>query len=322
MRHLKEEGSAGRKANIICSGGIFKHILNSSEKVFYGGDTKFSYTACQWIEAQVIETGKHIHQKMCEHGGERMVKVWVLNDKREKEPASFLVDGYEPETNTVYQFHGCHWHGHTCLKNRTKRQQKRHKDTCQIDWLIKNNGWDTKYNLVSTWESEEPILKRVRFEKEFTPYPHFIVYDFEAILAPLNEHPTDDLTYLSSHIPISVVVHDIVSKESVYSVDKNPKRLTERLINVLTEKQEAIAADALKQHQYPSDFQILPGEMQKKWRQWVNQVPVIGFSSGEFDLNMVKKYFVKEISYNKEDECSEDVLAAKEENNYIFLTAS
>ena len=51
--------------------GIFKHILNSSLKVFYGGDTKFS----QWIEAQAIETGKHIHHKMCGHGGERMVKV-------------------------------------------------------------------------------------------------------------------------------------------------------------------------------------------------------------------------------------------------------
>ena len=43
---------------------------------------------------------------MCGHGGERMVTVWVLNDKDEKEPAYFLVDGYEPETNTVYQFHG------------------------------------------------------------------------------------------------------------------------------------------------------------------------------------------------------------------------
>ena len=90
-----------------------------------------------------------------------MVKVWVLNDKGEKEPVTFLVDGNGPETNTVYQFHGCHWHGHTCLKNRTKRQQKRYKDTYQIDWLIKNNGWDTKYNLVSTWECEESILKNV-----------------------------------------------------------------------------------------------------------------------------------------------------------------
>ena len=46
-----------------------------------------------------------------------------------------------------------------------------------MDWLIKNNGWDTKYNIVSTWEYEEPILRKVRFEKKFTPYLHFIVFD-------------------------------------------------------------------------------------------------------------------------------------------------
>ena len=130
--------------------------------MFYGGDTNFSNTTCQWIEAQAIETGKHIHHKMCGHGGKRMVKVWILNEKNRKEPVTFLADGYEPETNTVYQFRGCHWHGHTCLKNRTKRQQNRYKDTCQIDWLIKNNGWDTKYNLVSTWECLGDLKKSLR----------------------------------------------------------------------------------------------------------------------------------------------------------------
>ena len=269
-----------------------------------------------------METGKHIHYKMCGHGREHVVRVWVLNDKGEKEPESFLVDRYEPETNAVYQFHGCHWHGHTCLKNRTKRQQKRYEDTCQIDWLIENNGWDTKYNLASNWECEEPIFKKVRLEKEFMPYPHFVVYDFEAILAPLNEHPTEYLTYLSRHIPISVAAHDTLSKEPVYLVDRNPKRLIKRFIEVLTEKQDAIAADALKQHPYPSDFQMLPDKVQKQWRQWVNQVPVISFNSGKYDLNMVKEYFVKKISYNMEDECNEDVFAAKNENDHMFLTTS
>ena len=146
--------------------------------MFHGGNTKFSYTACQWIEAQTIETGKHTHHKMCGHGGERMVTVWVLNDKGEKAPVSFLVGGYEPETNTMYHVQGCHWHGHTYVKNRTRRQQKRYKDTCKNDWLIENNGRDTKYNPVSTWKCEEQILKRVRFEKTFTLYPHFILYDF------------------------------------------------------------------------------------------------------------------------------------------------
>ena len=175
---------------------------------------------------------------------------------------------------------------------------------------------------MSTWECEEPIIKRVRFEKNFTPCPHFIVYEFEAILVPLNEHPADDLTYLSRHIPISVAVHDTLSEareeEPVYLVDENPEHLIERFIEVLTEKQRTIAADALKQHPYPSDFQMLPGEVQKQWRQWVNQVPVIGFNSGKYDLNMVKEYSVKKISYNKEDECNEDVFAAKKESYYIF----
>ena len=78
--------------------------------------------------------------------------------------------------------------------------------------------------------------KKARFEKKFTPYPYFIVYDFEAISTPLNEHPTNDLTYLSSHIPISVAVHDTLSKEPVYLVDEKPKHMIERFIKVLTEK--------------------------------------------------------------------------------------
>ena len=75
------------------------------------------------------------------------------------------------------------------------------------------------------------------FEKAFTPYRHFIVYDFEAMSAPLNEHPTADLTYLLRHIPISVAIHDTFSKEPVYLVDENQGIFIEQFIEVLTEKQ-------------------------------------------------------------------------------------
>ena len=80
---------------------------------------------------------------------------------------------------------------------------------------------------MSTWECEKLILKMVWFEKKYTPYSHFMVYDFEAILVPINEHPTGDLTYLSRHIPISVAIHDTFKKETVCLVDENPKRLIE-----------------------------------------------------------------------------------------------
>ena len=89
IRHLKEVRCTGGKTKFIFSGGKYKHILNSSEKVFCGSNTKFSYTAFQWIEAEAMETGKHIHHKMCGHGGEGMVNVWVLNDKGEKHQQFF-----------------------------------------------------------------------------------------------------------------------------------------------------------------------------------------------------------------------------------------
>ena len=88
--------------------------------------------------------------------------------------------------------------------------------------------------------------------------------DFEAILAPFNEHPTDNLMYLSRHIPISIVVHDTLIKEPAYLVSENLKRLIEQFIEALTEKQEAIAVDFLKQHPYPTDFQMFPGEVEEQ----------------------------------------------------------
>ena len=38
------------------------------------------------------------------------------------------VDGFNPQTQTVYQFHGCYWHGHDCSLNRGKEfNEKRNK---------------------------------------------------------------------------------------------------------------------------------------------------------------------------------------------------
>ena len=74
--------------------------MNNSEKVFYGGNTQISYKACRWLDEQSKITGKHIHHALCGHGGERCVKDESGNE-------IFLVDGYEPETNTVFEFYGC-----------------------------------------------------------------------------------------------------------------------------------------------------------------------------------------------------------------------
>ena len=45
--------------------------------------------------------GWYIHHALCGHGGERCVVI----DENE-----ILVDGFDSETSTNYQFYGCKWH--------------------------------------------------------------------------------------------------------------------------------------------------------------------------------------------------------------------
>ena len=58
----------------------------------------------------------------------------------------------------------------------------------------------------------------------------------------------------------------------------------------------------------------LPKETAKSYVNWVKQVPVFGFNSGRYDINMIKEYFVKNLT-----EIS-DVNVAKKENSYMFLS--
>ena len=36
---------------------------------------------------------------------------------------NYLVDGFDEKNNTVYEFHGCFWHGHACGTNYTRKEQ-------------------------------------------------------------------------------------------------------------------------------------------------------------------------------------------------------
>ena len=104
-------------------------------------------------------------------------------------------------------------------------------------------------------------------EKEFRQYPHFIVHDWKAIQKPLNEQPTDDLTYIAKHVPISVAIYDTLSGEPVYLVDKNPEKLVEKFVDALSKKRDAIVKDVETKYPYPSDFVMLPQKVKENWKE-------------------------------------------------------
>ena len=275
-RHLTGGTCDGGKTKLICPGEKFERIMNSSEKIFYGGRKNFSYAACQWIEKQSELIGKHIHHALCGHGGEFCVEV---KDEERDWVEDIPVDGYEPESKTIFQYHGCKWHGCPCQKERNSLEEKRYTKTIDLEKKMK----EQEFNLISVWECEKPELKKMRFKKEFRPYPYFIVYDFEAILEKMNEPQTEELNITSRHVPVSVAINDNLTNEPVFIVDQDPENLIKSFVEDLKERQKKIAEEVNSLYPLPKstdDRVNLPKNVRNLWKTWVEQVPVFGFNSG------------------------------------------
>ena len=173
------------------------------------------------------------------------------------------------------------------------------------------------FKLFSVWECEKPELKKMELEKEFRPYPYFIVYDFEALHKKMDESQTEELVITSRHVPVSVAINDNLTNEPVFIVDQDPGNLINSFIEDLKKRQRKIAE--MVECLYPQPESDDDGKEKKEdpiWRNWVNQVPVFGFNSGRYDINMIKEYFVKNLAIIS------DVNVAKKENSYMFLSTS
>ena len=317
-RHITSGTCDGGKTKLLCPGEKFERIMNLSEKFFYGGNTNFSYAACQWIEKQSELIGKHIHHALCGHGGEFYAEMLITGE-------NIPVDGYEPESKTIFQYYGCKWHECPCQKERNSLDEERYAKTIDLQERMEDQG----FKIVSVWECEKPELKKTRFKKEFRPYPYFIVYDFEAILEKMNEAQTEELTITSRHVPVSVAIDDNLTNEPSFIVHKYPEYLVYFFMSDLMERQEKIADEVRSWYPWPESGTIdesdeseklikaevhLPKKVKNLWKTWVNQVPVFGFNSGRYDINMIKEYFVKNLAGIS------DVNVAKKENSYMFLS--
>ena len=166
------------------------------------------------------------------------IGLFVYEDHDEKQ-ADIPVDGYEPESKTIFQYYGCKWHGCPCQKERNSLEEERYAKTIELEKKMK----EKHLKIVSVWECEKPELKKMRFKKEFRPYPYFIVYDFEALCKKIHESQTEELTITAKHIPVSVAVNDNFTKKPSFIVDEDPKNLVKRFVENVLERISKIAEE-------------------------------------------------------------------------------
>ena len=298
-RHAANNCSRGQ-TKITCPNNRIKAPSSVYERAFYPEQT-CSFIAIKWLEWEAKKRGIHIHHARCGHGGERQI-------------LGARVDGYHPESKTVFQFHGCLWHG--CEKCYPEDRQGLVLHKTRQGKVIPRLGTEKKpmsretayeltlirtqflreggYRVVEKWEHEKPTpWANTHCPKvETETYPHAIVYDFESYQDTSKAvRPTSDLFYESEHVPISVSLADTLNPEPEYIVSHDPAELIRLFHQSLERRHTAIVADVVKEFSF-SDTEGIPEKQCNELVKWFHQVPVLGFNSGHYDLKLIRQHFI------------------------------
>ena len=223
---------------IDCPGKKVEALQTAFEKAFYPKHWA-SKESLRWLDCEAKRQNIHIHHAMCCHGGER----WV---------ARAPVDGYNPITRTIYQYHGCHWHGcRNCFPNDRNRiidrnnqtREHRFKATRRRTGELRRAG----YNVVEVWACEASKSDAELPQTQTRSYPYTILYDFESY-GDKNQRkePTPMLTIENAHVPISVRIGDTLAREPEHICEKDPTELVRKFVEELRDVEKKFG---LKQEQ-------------------------------------------------------------------------
>ena len=306
QRHA--ERCAQGKTVIDCPGEKVEAPQTAYEKAFYPKH-QASKESIQWLEYVAKHWKIPIHHAMSGHGGER----WI-----EKRP----VDGYNHEKKLVLQYHGCYWHGcPKCYQDRDKiieRGDRTREDLFQA--TMRRTAYLRKagYRVIECWACEvgDKYVEQLP-EAKTKSYPHVILYDFEAY-GDNNQRkePTGNLTIENAHVPISVSIGDTLERKPTHICEKDPAELVRKFMEELERRGKNIRKQVRAEFM-PADVKLLPKDQRKKIEEWCDQVPVLGFNSGTYDLNLRKKYFAEKLA-----DTTIKVRVAKNGNKIMFILTS
>ena len=290
----------------------------SFEKAFYPKHSSSPESLC-WLEKEAAIRKIHIHHATCGHGGERWVPIYYRHGS-EKSVVQYPVDGYNHETKTVFQYHGCYWHGcRKCFPNDRNKIITHHGQT--IEDRFKTTVARTQklraagYHVVEAWSCEVGKININLPKPQTQSYPNVIIYDFEAY-GDKNQRkePTKTLIIENEHVPASVSLVDTLEREPTHICERDPAVLVKKFMEELERREENIR-EQVRAAFKPDDINMLTKTQRFKIEEWCNQVPVLGFNSGKYDLNLIRKHFAELVA----DTTDKVKVAKKWKQNYVHF---
>ena len=229
-------------------------------------------------------------------------------------------------------------HSYKCSKCeqalwKTPQALHRHERTCTegIKRVYKGGVYHPPPSVFERLDDEGIVV-----EKTLRYYPYRATFDFECFFDRHNlPADTNTLQWSARHVPLSVsMASNVPGHEDAqcYITNGDSNKLVEEMVNNLITISDA-AYDSLKPsygsvlnelearkeawddaeseanaEDKTNPFNTLAGQLHG----WLHQLPVIGFNSGKYDLNMIKRSFVPLLISN-------NAAVIKRQNTYMCL---
>ena len=289
---------------------------------------------------------------------ETNVTVYKLVDTSEETTTAELVRRSEchyPDTMYVNIFEThfsyikdirmyCHsWRCRNCGESLWKSSWElhRHESTCDagVNRVYKGGVYRPSPSIFQRLDDEGIVV-----EKTLRYYPYRATFDFECFFTG-NNLPADTKTlqWSARHVPLSVSVASNVpgyEPAQCYVTDGDSDKLVANMMDHLIAISDAAfgalvslyadVLDELDTQKYA--WEEVEAKAQKKGKEinpyekliqqlcsWLHQLPVIGFNSGHYDLNAIKKFFVPLLIRNSAAERA-SCFVIKRQNNFMCLT--
>ena len=252
---------------------------------------------------------------------------------------------YETHYSYIKDIHKyCHsWRCAKCQVSLWKTQQHllRHERTCEggVNRIYKGGVYHTTPSIFQRLDDEGIVV-----EKTLRYYPYRATFDFECFFTG-NNLPADTKTlqWSAGHVPLSVSVASNVpgyEPAQCYVTDGDSDKLVVNMMDHLIAISDAAfgalvplyadVLDELDTQKYA--WEEVEAKAQKKGKEinpyekliqqlcsWLHQLPVIGFNSGHYDLNAIKRFFVPLLIRNSAAERA-SCFVIKRQNNFMCLT--
>ena len=252
---------------------------------------------------------------------------------------------YETHYSYIKDIHKyCHsWRCVKCQVSLWKTQQHllRHERTCDADINHEYKG--------GVYRPPPSIFQRLDDEgivvdEALRYYPYRATFDFECYFTGGNlPVDTDHVQWMARHVPLSVsVASNVPGYEPAlcFVTDGDADKLVEAMMVHLITLSDAAYDSLLTAYKYVLDeldtqkyaWEEVEAKAQKKGKEinpyekliqqlcsWLHQLLVIGFNSGHYDLNAIKKFFVPLLIRNSAAERA-SCFVIKRQNNFMCLT--